>query len=360
MGITKQKGQRERRIKRIVDVLLAVLLAVAVILAINTVKKDFNDITQEKVSEDTVISSGTDEIVSDDHALYVSELFDNEVINQGSLILVNKDNKYGWYEEDLVSVLEYKNNDGTEAYHVIDGDVKVRNEAAEPLNQMLKDFSEATGKTDIRVDGGYRSVKQQEQIYASNSNASEPGTSDYHTGYSVDLNVVTDDGTSKGFDGSGDYEWLTTNCYKYGFIIRCPEGKSELTGQDYRPFQFRYVGKVHAAYMAQNGLCLEEYVDKLKSYPYDGSGQRGSHLETIDADGNDYEIYYVAADTENESGFTSAAVPSTAAYSISGNNSDGFIVTISLGTAPSSENDDSQESTQEAQPEEDSEAEPEE
>lgn len=347
MGITKQKGQKQRRIKRTIDVMLAILLAAAVILAINTVKRDFSEINQEKVSEDMVISSGTDESVPDgEQALYVSELFDNEIINQGSLILVNKDNEYGWYEDDLVSVLEYKNNDGTEAYQVIDGDVRVRNEAAGPLNQMLKDFSSETGKTDIRVDGGYRSVKQQEEIYASNPEASAPGTSDYHTGYSVDLNVVSDDGTSQGFDGDGDYAWLTSNCYKYGFIVRCPEGKSEITGQDYRPFQFRYVGKVHAAYMAQNDLCLEEYVEKLRNYPYDGSGQNGSHLETIDADGNNYEIYYISADMENESGFTSAAVPSTAPYTISGNNSDGFIVTISL---------DGEADAQEEAPEEDTE-----
>lgn len=346
MGITKQLGQKEQRIKRIVDVLLALLLTLAVILAIFTVKKDFNAIKQEKASEDTVISSDTDTDAPDgDQALYVSEMLDNSKVYQGSLILVNNDNKYKWDQEGLIPVLDVKDSD---CYQVIDGDVKIREEAAGPLNQMLKDFSEETGKTDIRVEGGYRTVEKQEEIHASNSNAAEPGASDYHTGYSIDLDIIAEDGSSLGFDGEGDYAWLISNCYKYGFVVRCPEGKTELTGQDYRPWQFRYVGKVHASYMVQNGLCLEEYIEKLRNYPYDGSGQKGSHLETIDAEGNSYEIYYYAMDTEMESGFTQAAVPSTANYTVSGNNSDGFIITINLdGQATSQEENKQEEDSQE-------------
>lgn len=330
MGVTKQEGQKQKKIKRLIDISFALLLIFIVFFAVKIIKKDFNKIDQKTQPDDDISLSDPNNSSTADDNIYVSESIDNDKIYQGSLILVNGGNEYKWNEDGMKSIMEVRNNDDTDCYEVMDNDVMARAEAAEAMNSMIKDFSKETGHTDIRVDSAYRSVEEQQSIYDSaedKTNVSEPGFSDYHTGYSIDLNVVSEEGESLDFDGTGDYEWFMKNCYKYGFITRFPEGKDSLTGQSYRPWHFRYVGIVHAAYMFQNGLCLEEYIKKLESFPYDGT-----HLETVDPSGKKYEIYYFAADTATT--LTSVAVPSGSEFEISGNNSNGFIVTVSLGSSP--------------------------
>jgi hypothetical protein len=157
--------------------------------------------------------------------------------------------------------------------------------------------------------------------------------------------VVDSEGNALDFDGEGDYKWFADNCHKYGFVVRCPEGKEDVTGQGYRPWHFRYVGKVHATYMNENGLCLEEYVKKIKTYPYEGK-----HLETKDADGKKYEIYYFESDLETA--MTSVAIPTGYEYEISGDNNDGFIVTVCLDKPIEPESDESSKKDESSKPEE--------
>ncbi|MBQ1243239.1 MAG: D-alanyl-D-alanine carboxypeptidase family protein, partial [Clostridia bacterium] len=59
------------------------------------------------------------------------------------------------------------------------------------------------------------------------------------------------------------YKWLSDNAHKYGFILRYPSDKTDITGIAYEPWHFRYVGKSHAKEIYNQGLCLEEYVETL-------------------------------------------------------------------------------------------------
>ena len=77
----------------------------------------------------------------------------------------------------------------------------------------------------------------------------------------------TSQGVSLDYTGTGECSWLNQNCYQYGFVVRFPEDKEELTGIDYEPWHFRYVGIPHAYMMTKNNLCLEEYISFLKQYP---------------------------------------------------------------------------------------------
>lgn len=114
------------------------------------------------------------------------------------------------------------------------------------------------------------------------------------------------------------YGWIYDNAAKYGFVLRYPEAKTSVTGITDEPWHFRYVGRGHAAYMTENDLTLEEYIALLYQYPADGK-----HL-TFSYDGIHYEVYYAGANGEE----TEVEVPSDAMYTVSGNNWDGFIVTI--------------------------------
>ena len=66
------------------------------------------------------------------------------------------------------------------------------------------------------------------------------------------------------YDGTGDFEWINKNCYKYGFVVRYTEEKQRLTKIQDEPWHFRYVGIPHAYYMTTNNLCLEEYIDLVR------------------------------------------------------------------------------------------------
>ena len=116
---------------------------------------------------------------------------------------------------------------------------------------------------------------------------------------------------------------MVTNSWEYGFILRYPSDKTETTGTPYAPHHFRYVGKIHAAIMHENNFCLEEYLDYLRNYTMESGGLAYS-------DGvQSYTIYYVPADA---SGTTTVSLPENAVYTVSGDNSSGFIITLTNGT----------------------------
>ena len=140
------------------------------------------------------------------------------------------------------------------------------------------------------------------------------------------------------YDGTGTYAWITENCAKYGFILRYPEGLVSKTGIQYEPWHYRYVGSPHASIIMNNDLCLEDYIELVKSYPYDGE-----HMRVIDYDGKIYEIYYYGEDTANDS--TMVPVPNGMDYTVFGNNLDGFIITVDTG-----ETDDGSASEEEPDP----------
>jgi D-alanyl-D-alanine carboxypeptidase len=145
----------------------------------------------------------------------------------------------------------------------------------------------------------------------------KPGFSEHETGYAFDL-TETETGD---YQGTGDYAWINENCYKFGFIERYKEEKTDLTKIQPEPWHFRYVGIPHAYYMTMNNLCLEEYINMLSQFVY---GEH--HLEFTDENGKGYEIYFIPADMASET--TNVPVPSGKKYDISGNNIDGFIVTL--------------------------------
>lgn len=94
---------------------------------------------------------------------------------------------------------------------------------------------------------------------AATSNA-VPGTSEHQLGLALDIV----DSSNQRLDGSQEdtavQAWLMENSWRYGFILRYPEGKSDITGIIYEPWHYRYVGKTAAKEIYEQGICLEEYV----------------------------------------------------------------------------------------------------
>ncbi len=248
----------------------------------------------------------------------------------GELILVNTahafdfDAKTSLFSQQFPeSVYDSKNDD----YYVKDRNVALNKVAIEALNELLSDFVSQTGKKTIIIVDGYRSYEMQELVLASKIDqlgeeqgrliATNPGESEHHTGYALDMSLYIN-GVRETYDGTGEYEWITNNCYKYGFVIRYPENKTDITGISYEPWHLRYVGKPHAEYMTKNGICLEEYQARLSLYPIESA-----RLNFISENGDTYMIY--SAKVENDG--TQIYVPKNLEYTLSGDNAGNIIVT---------------------------------
>jgi len=86
-----------------------------------------------------------------------------------------------------------------------------------------------------------------------------PGTSEHQLGLALDINAEEGKCTNDEV-----YHWLAKNSYKYGFILRYPSNKVEITGTSYEPWHYRYVGQEAAKEIYVQGICLEEYLDTYK------------------------------------------------------------------------------------------------
>ena len=147
---------------------------------------------------------------------------------------------------------------------------EMRLDAANALENMFND-AEEDGINLIAISG-YRSYDYQKVVY-DRSVATEgqqytdnyvaiPGTSEHQTGLVMDL--LSDEYLSldEGFENTRAFQWIMENMTKYGFILRYPKGKEDITGYDYEPWHLRYVGVDVAEEIMSKGITLEEYLER--------------------------------------------------------------------------------------------------
>lgn len=173
---------------------------------------------------------------------------------------------------------------------------------------------------------GWRSMREQREIWDGSmaENGTEftrkyvalPGCSEHQTGLAIDLALRSDniDFIRPDFPYDGICGRFRALAADYGFIERYQAGKEHITGIAAEPWHFRYVGRPHARLMSDNGLCLEEYVELLRSYPYPE--------RLLETRGGVYE-----ADVGFACDKSKLELPD-APYQISGNNVDGYIYTL--------------------------------
>ena len=127
----------------------------------------------------------------------------------------------------------------------------------------------------LYLKSAYRSWKTQNTMYYNRLKknkgkddgwVSKPGASDHQTGLGCD--VVPRSWRTKAMNGKMGKEpeciWMAEHCQEYGFILRYPADKEEITEINYEPWHMRYVGIPAATYIMENGLCLEEFVEQLQ------------------------------------------------------------------------------------------------
>lgn len=245
---------------------------------------------------------------SDGQVLYRNVQVDNDTMHYGNLACVTPDNYQDYDSEYLELVNVYESR--VPSYSVSGIDAELCSNVVDEFNSMLSDFYESTGNSSTMVRLAY--------LYP--EDLTDSSKCDHITGLALNLSSYDGD-TIQDFNGSGDYSWILDRADKYGFIQRYPYGKVDVTGID-ESSHFRYVGLPHSSYMKENDLCLEEYVELVKGYKYNDP------LEYTTYNGRTYDIYYVPMDDNNP--ITNIPILMDMEYSISGNNMDGFIVTVKV------------------------------
>ncbi len=213
---------------------------------------------------------------------------------------------------------------------------------AEEVAGMIADFVKATGCKEVLVTSGYRTFDFQKDLYDSRVASqgeemaklyvAQPGYSEHHAGLAVDM-VIFAGGQQYYFPDYEQAAWIVEKAPEYGFILRYTEANQAITHCAPEPWHYRYVGAPHASLVTAMGISFEEYHEYLRTFTWDGVrlliAEDGSVSETdgFDLPDSGHMVYFVPA---WEGDTTPIPVPPDASYEISGNNADGFIVTVDL------------------------------
>lgn len=187
------------------------------------------------------------------------------------LTVVNTDNPIGAdYVPELVKV-----RSAVPTAHV--GQTFLTPECEEALAKLYTEFvKQGLGK--LMLISTYRSYEKQASLLQSSIDSrmkkgmsesearadalktrQAPGCSEHQLGLSIDFS--TNATTQHDFHETAQGKWLTENAWKYGFVLRYPVSKAKITGINYEPWHFRYVGLEHAEYIYKHDLCVEEYAE---------------------------------------------------------------------------------------------------
>ncbi|WP_274650604.1 M15 family metallopeptidase [Paenibacillus humicola] len=256
---------------------------------------------------DTVVKEGARNApAADVRTLHVSR----DQVYKGALLLVNKDHPVPEHDEDAgAAVLLYRHPELLKGFTLLDHSVRLSPGLAERFSVMAEAAAK-DGVDHFMISSGYRDKSKQDQLYRQMGaeKAMPAGYSEHNLGLSLDIGSTLGE-----MSHAPEGQWLKQNAWKYGFILRYPEDKSAITGIQYEPWHFRYVGLPHSAIMQQHGFVLEQYLDYLKEV----------HTLTVSVEGQSYTVSYAAVGSG-----TTVQVPADGQYEISGDNMDGVIVTV--------------------------------
>lgn len=232
-------------------------------------------------------------------------------IHNGLLILVNAEHPIQHMERPVL------------APAVPGSDILLDTRAAAMLSGVISRIGAAG---EIVPVSGWRSEAEQREIWDGSMRDSGeeftrkyvalPGCSEHQTGLAIDLALRADniDFIRPEFPYDGVCGRFRALAADYGFVERYQSGKEGVTGIAAEPWHFRYVGRPHARIMCEMGLCLEEYVEYLRAYPYPE--------RLLEVRGEVYEAEVGFAGARDALGLPDAL------YQVSGNNVDGYIYTL--------------------------------
>lgn len=281
---------------RVIILLGVIALMVTVVIWVFHVKPDWKYIVMQTIGFNSSDDFDGKIVNIDTEAINIKDAKQmKNVVYEQSLMLINKENTLSNnYQADLI---DYNgqglmmNKGMASAYKKISDDIKTK-------------FDER-----LLIMSGYRTADEQQELFDEKGpSIAEPAyASEHQTGLALDVYVQNFSGSA--FIKSEVGQFVNSECWKYGFIIRYPLHKSKITGIDYEPWHIRYVGLPHSEIIHNMNITLEEYSDLFeagKFYSYNNyliSHQSGENIDmpknfkkcTISPD--NYGGYYITIET---------------------------------------------------------------
>ncbi|WP_100012409.1 VanY-A/VanY-F/VanY-M family D-Ala-D-Ala carboxypeptidase [Lentibacillus sediminis] len=231
-------------------------------------------------------------------------------IYKGKLLLVNRE--YPVRKEsvktDIINLFNHR--ELTKGYGLLDDTIHLSKVMAQKFSKMV-DAAREDGVNNFLISSGFRSFERQNELYEEKGAdyALPAGHSEHNLGLAVDVGSTT----QMSMYNAPEAEWIDKNAWKYGFILRYPANKVDITGIEYEPWHIRYVGLPHSAIMKEKNFALEEYLDYLKE----------EKEVSAEVEGEKFTVTYYPF-SEN----MTINIPEDLDYEISGDNIDGVIVTV--------------------------------
>jgi len=240
-------------------------------------------------------------------------------ISRGYLVLVNHEHSFELPARlDLVNIANHRESN----FRVLGQNYLLERSVVGPLDEMMGAFIAETGNTTVAVISAFRNYNAQQTILDERIRrmgraealrwVAIPGHSEHHTALAVDFGIYAR-GTRSTFTGTGATAWFFRNSANFGFIRRYPENRFQITQVVYEPWHYRFVGLPHSKIIHENNWVLEEYIERIRNYTLEEPFE-------FEHDGILYEIFFVTG--------TEVPIPLNSEFVISGNNIDGFIVTV--------------------------------
>ena len=198
-------------------------------------------------------------------------------------VITNSDNKEVFSEWSRTEAAELKKIEVRDGVTYVDGILIVNKTYGLPSDygsgedpEAMKAFDEMCSAASgdgiyLYLASGYRSYSLQESIYnefvdergteAADRVSARPGHSEHQTGLAIDINT-----TASSFNYTPEAAWIAEHCHEYGFTVRYPEDKEDITGYAYESWHVRYVGKDLSEKLAKEDLTLEEYYGLTSAY----------------------------------------------------------------------------------------------
>ncbi|WP_172255005.1 M15 family metallopeptidase [Saccharibacillus deserti] len=235
--------------------------------------------------------------------------FEENRLYEGDLLLVNGD--YPIHPQSGVpDVVELSGQpELTGGAVLLDNGIRLSRSVALKFAVMVEAASQE-GVNHFMISSAYRDQAEQSRLYKEKGAdyALPAGSSEHNLGLALDI------GSTQGkMSGQEEGKWLERNAAKYGFVLRYPADKTEVTGISFEPWHFRYVGLPHSIAMDRNNLVLEEYLELL--------AEKKAVSTTVD--GRTYEILHYGPDELSE-----MQVPKGRDCVLSGDNKGGLVVTV--------------------------------
>ena len=255
---------KKRKLNKKKVALVVICFLVLIILIIKNIKKDeaVQTASEDNTSQNNTVSEATNEELNNEIEEQ-PEVETEREITDWRLTLANYENIL---PEDFS--IELADIDETRQFDA---------RAIKYLNQMINAMWDA-GISNVWVQSAYRSVARQKELYENSVQKylkqgktqeeaeklteeyiNKPGASDHNLGLAVDFNNVDNN-----FEDLKAFKWLQENAENYGFILRYPKDKEDITKIAYESWHWRFVGEEHAKKMNELNMCLEEYIEYLK------------------------------------------------------------------------------------------------